>query len=162
MTPEQWEWIFGVNIFGVINGIRTLVPHMKGHGEAGHVVNTASIGGLQVNPNLRNGSYAMTKYAVVAASEALALDLQGSRLGVSLLCPAFVATTLHASSQRRPPRLGVPYQRSGSKSAKAWQSAGLSRIRYAPGSSGWPDRSSQIFARLRSCQTTRPATRIRI
>lgn len=126
MTPEQWEWIFGVNIFGVINGIRTLVPRMKGHGEAGQVVNAASIGGLQVNPNLRNGCYAMTKYAVVAASEALALDLQGSHLGVSLLCRALVATTLHASSQRRPPRLGGPYQRSGSESAKALQSAGLS------------------------------------
>jgi NAD(P)-dependent dehydrogenase (short-subunit alcohol dehydrogenase family) len=126
VTPAQWEWIFGVNMFGVINGIRTLLPRMKGHGEAGHVVNTASIGGLQVNPNLRNGSYAMTKYAVVAASEALALDLQGSHLGVSVLCPALVATTLHASSQRRPARLGGPYQRAGSESAKAWQSAGLS------------------------------------
>jgi NAD(P)-dependent dehydrogenase (short-subunit alcohol dehydrogenase family) len=126
VTPAQWEWIFGVNMFGVINGIRALLPRMKGHGEAGHIVNTASIGGLQVNPNLRNGSYAMTKYAVVAASEALALDLQGSHLGVSVLCPALVATTLHASSQRRPARLGGPYQRAGSESAKAWQSAGLS------------------------------------
>jgi len=61
ITPEQWEWIFSVNVFGVINGIRTLVPRMKDHGEAGHVVNTASIGGLQVNPKLRNGPYAMTK-----------------------------------------------------------------------------------------------------
>jgi NAD(P)-dependent dehydrogenase (short-subunit alcohol dehydrogenase family) len=126
LTPAQWEWIFGVNIFGVINGIKTLVPRMRMHGERGHVVNTASIGGLQVNPKLRNGSYAMTKYAVVAASEALALDLEGSSLGVSVLCPALVATTLHASSQRRPARLGGPYQRPGADSAKAWQSAGLS------------------------------------
>ena len=78
-------------------------------GEAGHVTNTASIGGLQVNPTLRNGSYAMTKYAIVAASEALALDLEGTNLGVSVLCPALVATTLHASSQRRPARLGGPF-----------------------------------------------------
>ncbi len=126
VTPEQWEWIFGVNIFGVINGIRALVPRMKKHGETGHVVNTASIGGLQVNPKLRNGSYAMTKYAIVAASEALALDLQDSNLGVSVLCPALVATTLHASSQRRPARLGGPYQRPGADLAKTWQSAGLS------------------------------------
>jgi short-subunit dehydrogenase len=109
----------------VINGIRTLVPRMKKHGEPGHIVNTASIGGLQVNPKLRNGSYAMTKYAIVAASEALALDLDESRLGVSVLCPALVATTLHASSQRRPARLGGPYQQPGSDAAKAWQSAGL-------------------------------------
>jgi NAD(P)-dependent dehydrogenase (short-subunit alcohol dehydrogenase family) len=126
VTPAQWEWVFGVNIHGVINGIRTLVPRMRGHGEAGHVVNTASIGGLQVNPQLRNGSYAMTKYAIVAASEALALDLEGSHLGVSVLCPALVATTLHASSQRRPTRLGGPFARPGSDLAKAWQSAGLS------------------------------------
>jgi NAD(P)-dependent dehydrogenase (short-subunit alcohol dehydrogenase family) len=126
VTPAQWEWIFGVNIHGVINGIRTLVPRMRRHGEAGHVTNTASIGGLQVNPTLRNGSYAMTKYAIVAASEALALDLEGTNLGVSVLCPALVATTLHASSRRRPARLGGPFERPGSGAAKAWQSAGLS------------------------------------
>jgi NAD(P)-dependent dehydrogenase (short-subunit alcohol dehydrogenase family) len=126
LTPAQWEWIFGVNVFGVVNGIKTLVPRMRRHGESGHIVNTASIGGLQVNAKLRNGSYAMTKYAIVAASEALALDLEDSNLGVSVLCPALVATTLHASSQRRPARLGGPYQRPGADSAKAWQSAGLS------------------------------------
>jgi NAD(P)-dependent dehydrogenase (short-subunit alcohol dehydrogenase family) len=126
VTPAQWEWIFGVNIHGVINGIRTLVPRMRRHGEAGRVVNTASIGGLQVNPSLRNGSYAMTKYAIVAASEALALDLEGCRIGVSVLCPALVNTTLHASSQRRPARLGGPYQRPGAEIARAWQASGLS------------------------------------
>jgi NAD(P)-dependent dehydrogenase (short-subunit alcohol dehydrogenase family) len=125
VTPAQWEWIFGVNVQGVINGIRILVPRMRAHGETGHVINTASIGGLQVNPKLRNGSYAMTKYAIVALSEALALDLEGSAIGVSVLCPALVNTTLHASSQRRPARLGGPYQRPGTDAAKAWQSAGL-------------------------------------
>ena len=125
VTPEQWEWILGVNIFGVINGIRALVPRMKKHGEAGHVVNTASIGGLQVNPKLRNGSYAMTKYAIVAASEALALDLEDSNLGVSVLCPALVATTLYASAARRPERLGGPFDRPGADVGKAWMAAGL-------------------------------------
>jgi len=125
ITPQQWEWIFGVNIFGVINGLRALVPRMIAHGEAGHVVNTASIGGLQVNPKLRNGSYAMTKYAVVAASEALALDLEGSKLGVSVLCPALVSTTLHASAARRPERLGGPFERPGADIAKAWMAGGL-------------------------------------
>ncbi len=126
MTSAQWEWIFGVNVQGVINGIRTWVPRMRRHGEAGRVVNTASIGGLQVNPKLRNGSYAMTKYAIVAASEALALDLEDSAIGVSVLCPALVNTTLHASSRRRPARLGGPYEREGEDAARAWQSAGLS------------------------------------
>lgn len=126
VTPAQWEWIFGVNVHGVINGIRTVVPRMRRHGEAGHVVNTASIGGLQVNPKLRNGSYAMTKYSVVALSEALALDLEDSEIGVSVLCPALVNTTLHASSRRRPARLGGPYERPGADAARTWQSAGLS------------------------------------
>jgi NAD(P)-dependent dehydrogenase (short-subunit alcohol dehydrogenase family) len=126
VTPAQWEWIFGVNIHGVINGIRTLVPRMREHGEAGHVVNTASIGGLQVNPKLRNGSYAMTKYAIVAASEALALDLEDSHIGVSVLCPALVNTTLYTSSRRRPARLGGPFERPGADAAKALFSGGLS------------------------------------
>jgi NAD(P)-dependent dehydrogenase (short-subunit alcohol dehydrogenase family) len=125
ITSQQWEWIFSVNISGVINGIRAMVPRMIAHGEAGHVVNTASIGGLQVNPKLRNGSYAMTKYAVVAASEALALDLEGSNLGASVLCPALVATTLYASAARRPVRLGGPFERPGADVAKAWQASGL-------------------------------------
>ena len=125
VTPQQWEWIFGVNVFGVLNGIRTLVPRMKKHGEAGHVVNTASIGGLQVNPQIRNGSYAMTKYAIVAASEALALDLEGSKLGVSVLCPAVVATTLYASSQRRPERLGGPFGKPNPEAARLFTTAGL-------------------------------------
>jgi NAD(P)-dependent dehydrogenase (short-subunit alcohol dehydrogenase family) len=125
VTPAQWEWIFGVNVQGVVNGIRTLVPRMRKHGEPGRVINTASIGGLQVNPKLRNGSYAMTKYAIVALSEALALDLEDSAIGVSVLCPALVNTTLHSSSRRRPVRLGGPYERPGSDAAKAWQSAGL-------------------------------------
>jgi NAD(P)-dependent dehydrogenase (short-subunit alcohol dehydrogenase family) len=126
LTPAQWEWIFGVNVQGAINGIRILVPRMRRHGEAGHVVNTASIGGLQVNPRLRNGSYAMTKYAVVALSEALALDLEDSAIGVSVLCPALVNTTLYASSRRRPVRLGGPYDRPDAGTAKSWQSGGLS------------------------------------
>jgi NAD(P)-dependent dehydrogenase (short-subunit alcohol dehydrogenase family) len=125
VTPEQWDWIFGVNIFGVLNGIRTLVPRMTEHGEAGHIVNTASIGGLQVNPKLRNGSYAMTKYAVVAASEALALDLEGSNLGVSVLCTAVVATTLYASSQRRPERLGGAFGKPNPETARLFTTHGI-------------------------------------
>jgi NAD(P)-dependent dehydrogenase (short-subunit alcohol dehydrogenase family) len=125
VTPEQWEWIFGVNIFGVLNGLRALVPRMKQHGEPGHIVNTASIGGLQVNPQIRNGSYAMTKYAVVAASEALALDLEGSNLGVSVLCPAVVATTLYASSQRRPERLGGAFGKPNPETARLFTTHGI-------------------------------------
>lgn len=78
-----------------------------------------------MNSKLRNGSYAMTKYAVVAASEALAVDLESSNLGVSVLCPALVSSTLYASGTRRPKRLRGPFEHPGTGVGKAWQSAGL-------------------------------------
>jgi NAD(P)-dependent dehydrogenase (short-subunit alcohol dehydrogenase family) len=111
IEDQMWDWIFGVNLFGVVNGVRTFVPRMLAAGQEGHVVNTASIGGLQVNAELQNGSYSMTKYAVVALSEALQLQLAGSAVGVSVLCPALVRTTLQESAGRRPERFGGPYDK---------------------------------------------------
>ncbi len=110
VPQQQMDWIFGVNVFGMLHCLRAFVPMIRKHDEGGHIVNTASIGGLQVNPLLRNGSYAMTKYAVVAMSETLALDLEGSGIGVSVFCPALVATNLARSGARRPERFGGPYQ----------------------------------------------------
>ena len=110
VPQQQFDWIFGVNVFGMLHCLRAFVPLIRKHGEGGHILNTASIGGLQVNPQLRNGPYAMTKYAVVAMSETLALDLQGSGIGVSVFCPALVATNLMRSGNRRPERFGGPYQ----------------------------------------------------
>jgi NAD(P)-dependent dehydrogenase (short-subunit alcohol dehydrogenase family) len=109
---SDWDWVIDVNINGVINGIRTFVPRMRRHGEGGHIVNTASIAGLQVNPNFKAGAYAMTKYAVVALSEALEQELAGSGIGVSVLCPAAVDTGIHLSARARPQRLGGPFTRS--------------------------------------------------
>ena len=109
---SDWDWVIDVNINGVINGIHTFVPRMRRHGEGGHIVNTASIAGLQVNPNFKTGAYAMTKYAVVALSEALENELAGSGIGVSVLCPAAVDTGIHLSSRARPERHGGPFVRS--------------------------------------------------
>lgn len=108
LDDAQWDWILGVNLRGVANGIAAFLPRLRAHGEPAHIVNTASIGGLQVNPGLRNGSYSATKYAVVALSETLALELVGSAIGVSVLCPAAVPTTLSRSAERRPARFGGP------------------------------------------------------
>jgi NAD(P)-dependent dehydrogenase (short-subunit alcohol dehydrogenase family) len=119
VTQQQWDWILGVNVFGQLNCLRAFVPLLQKHREGGHVVNTASIGGLQVNPQLRNGPYAMSKYAVVAMSETLALDLAGTGIGVSVLCPAVVATTLGQSFRRRPDRYGGPYQPDPPRSNRA-------------------------------------------
>ena len=105
LEESDWQRLFAVNTFGVIHGIRHFVPLIRRHGEGGHVVNTASIGGLQVNRDLRLGPYAATKYAVVALSEALEQDLEGSGIGVSVLCPGSVATRIAESSRRPNPLL---------------------------------------------------------
>lgn len=110
VEPEQWAWILGVNIMGAIHCLNAFVPLIRAHGEGGHIVNTASIGGFQVNPVLRNGPYAMSKYALVALSETLALDLEGSGIGVSVFCPALVTSTLGQSTRRRPARFGGAYE----------------------------------------------------
>lgn len=102
-VPEQdWRWILGVNLWGVIHGVATFVPLLIEQGE-GHVVNTASIAGLTTAPFL--GPYNATKQAVVAISETLFKDLQStgvSGVGVSVLCPGFVRTRIGESARNRP------------------------------------------------------------
>jgi NAD(P)-dependent dehydrogenase (short-subunit alcohol dehydrogenase family) len=110
VEPGQWAWIWGVNVMGAIHCLEAFLPLIRAQGAGGHIVNTASIGGFQVNPVLRNGPYAMSKYAVVALSETLALDLEGSGIGVSVFCPALVTSTLGQSARRRPARFGGAYE----------------------------------------------------
>jgi NAD(P)-dependent dehydrogenase (short-subunit alcohol dehydrogenase family) len=102
-VPEQdWRWIMGVNLWGVVHGVATFVPLLIEQGE-GHVVNTASIAGLITAPFL--GPYNATKQAVVAISETLYKDLQAagvSGVGVSVLCPGFVRTRIADSGRNRP------------------------------------------------------------
>lgn len=99
---EEWRWILGVNLFGVVHGIRAFVPRLVEQGE-GHVVNTASTAGLISGPFA--GPYSASKHAVVSISETLALDLQaiGSPVGVSVLCPGFVRTPILVNSANRRP-----------------------------------------------------------
>jgi NAD(P)-dependent dehydrogenase (short-subunit alcohol dehydrogenase family) len=96
-TPEVWRLVIGVNVMGVIHGIHALVPLIRRHGEGGHVVNTASISGFFVREGRNQGGYAMTKYAVVALSEALEQETKGSGIGVSVLCPGPVRTPFFVS-----------------------------------------------------------------
>lgn len=95
--PEIWHRVIGVNVMGVVHGIHALVPLIRRHGEGGHVVNTASISGFFVREGRHQGGYAMTKYAVVALSEALEQETKGSGIGVSVLCPGPVRTSFFAS-----------------------------------------------------------------
>ena len=101
VTEEDWRWILGVNLWGVIHGVATFTPLLLEQGE-GHIVNTASIAGLIVAPFL--GPYNATKQAVVAISETLFKDLQtvASPVGVSVLCPGFVQTRIAESDRNRP------------------------------------------------------------
>jgi NAD(P)-dependent dehydrogenase (short-subunit alcohol dehydrogenase family) len=111
----DWEWILGVNLRGVVNGVRAFTPHLIRQDE-GHIVNTASVAGLISPPGM--GAYCVTKHAVVALSEALHHDLRerGSKVGVSLLCPAYVPTRIAESERNRPRELGVSLK--GEKDAR--------------------------------------------
>ena len=97
----DWQWILGVNLWGVIHGVRSFVPRLMKRNE-GHVVNTASVAGI-INPP-GSGAYNVTKHAVVALSETLHHDLRerNSAVGVSVLCPAYVPTGIADSERNRP------------------------------------------------------------
>ncbi|HEX9396575.1 MAG TPA: SDR family NAD(P)-dependent oxidoreductase [Burkholderiales bacterium] len=97
----DWQWILGVNLWGVIHGVRAFAPRLIAQ-NAGHIVNTASVAGLISPPG--SGAYNVTKHAVVALSESLLHDLKerNSQVGVSVLCPAYVPTGISNSERNRP------------------------------------------------------------
>ncbi|MDO5692438.1 MAG: SDR family oxidoreductase [Pseudomonadota bacterium] len=106
-TVRDWEWVLGVNVWGVINGVRCFTPMMLEAARSdahyqGHIVNTASMAGLLTPPNM--GIYNVSKHAVVALTETLYQDLKlvTDQISASVLCPYFVATGIHASERNRP------------------------------------------------------------
>ena len=101
---EDYEWLLGVNVWGVIHGIRTFVPLLLEQGE-GHVVNTASMAAVTTLPF--TGIYHMTKHAVLALSECLHHELRarGAPVGVTVVCPEMVATHIDAAERNRPAAL---------------------------------------------------------
>tara|TARA_B100001013_G_scaffold200921_1_gene121687 strand:+ start:2128 stop:2997 length:870 start_codon:yes stop_codon:yes gene_type:complete len=103
MSYEDWDWVMGVNLDGVVNGLQAFVQRIKAHGEGGHVVNTASLAGHFAIPGL--GVYTATKYAVVGISETLRADLKQHDIGVSVLCPGVVNTNIFDSGRNRPSHL---------------------------------------------------------
>jgi NAD(P)-dependent dehydrogenase (short-subunit alcohol dehydrogenase family) len=119
VTREEWDWVIGVNVKGVIHGIRTFVPMIRSHGQCGHVVNTGSVSSLFVREGRNQGAYAMTKYAVLALSEALEQELAGSGIGVSILCPGGVNTAIFDSAATRPDRFGGSYRRPQQEALKS-------------------------------------------
>jgi NAD(P)-dependent dehydrogenase (short-subunit alcohol dehydrogenase family) len=105
IPSSTWQWVLGVNMWGVIHGIAAFMPGMVERGE-GHVVNTASMAGLLASPGM--APYTASKHAVVAISETLYRDLElmGLRVGVSVLCPGFVNTRIGEADRNWPSRLG--------------------------------------------------------
>jgi NAD(P)-dependent dehydrogenase (short-subunit alcohol dehydrogenase family) len=99
---KDWQWVLGVNLMGVVHGIRSFVPRMLRQDGESHVVNTASAAGLVSAPLM--SAYNASKHAVVTLSETLFHDLRvaGAPIGVSVLCPAFVPTGIQASERNRP------------------------------------------------------------
>jgi NAD(P)-dependent dehydrogenase (short-subunit alcohol dehydrogenase family) len=102
---EDWDWVLGVNFRGVLHGIRHFVPRMLAKGEAGHIVNTASVAGLVTGPT--GACYTVSKHGVVALSEILYKDLKArnAKLSVSVLCPGWVDTKIIDSERNRPDEL---------------------------------------------------------
>jgi NAD(P)-dependent dehydrogenase (short-subunit alcohol dehydrogenase family) len=102
-SQRDWDWVMGVNLYGVTNGLRAFVPRMIERAEEGHIVNTASIAGMLSVPGL--AAYNASKFAVVTVSEGLHHDLalRHARIGVSVLCPGWVKTRITLSERNRPP-----------------------------------------------------------
>jgi NAD(P)-dependent dehydrogenase (short-subunit alcohol dehydrogenase family) len=103
-NTQDWLWSLSVNVVGVVHGIEAFVPHIRSHGEGGHVVNTASMAGLRGLPNA--GPYCASKAAVISISESLAAELSDSNIGVTVLCPGFMHTNLYEHGLDRPGRYG--------------------------------------------------------
>lgn len=107
LTTEDWQWVLGVNLWGVIHGLRVFLPHMLEQ-DFGHVINTGSIAGH--TSYARMASYNASKHAVVTISETLYAELhqRGSAVGVSVLCPGIVNTNILDSERNRPEALMQP------------------------------------------------------
>lgn len=114
---QDWQWITDINLLGLVYGVEGFVPHMIGHGEPSHIVNTSSMAGHMASPGM--APYHATKFAAVGYSESLALELAKTNIGVSVLCPTWVKSNIHNTSDARPTaKEGGENQ---SKSTKAYQ-----------------------------------------
>lgn len=133
--PEQdWNWVMGVNFYGVLYGVQTFAPHMVGHGEEGHIVNTASIASFIPG----SYPYGISKYSVIILSEALAFDLEVSsgNIGASVVCPGWVNTNIGDAERNRPDAF---------KSAANPAGAGLGINELLAGSKSPEDLAAHVF-----------------
>jgi NAD(P)-dependent dehydrogenase (short-subunit alcohol dehydrogenase family) len=106
VSLQDWRWVIDINLMGVVHGVKAFLPLLKSHGEGGHIVNTASMAGFLSGTGF--GAYTASKFAVVGISEALATELEPQGIGVSVLCPGWVATRISESRRNWPKEYGVP------------------------------------------------------
>jgi len=105
-TPvEDWNWVLGVNLYGIIHGLRSFVPRMQAQDTEGHIVNVASMAGVTTTP--MTSVYTVSKHAALALSECLHKELQmtGSKLRASVLCPEMIDTAIGDADRNRPDAL---------------------------------------------------------
>jgi NAD(P)-dependent dehydrogenase (short-subunit alcohol dehydrogenase family) len=105
VSDADWNWVMGVNFWGVLYGLQAFVPGMLAHGEQGHIVNTASLAGWMPG----GGTYGVSKHGVLSLTETLYRDLKarGAAVSASVLCPGFVNTQIFNSERNRPAELGT-------------------------------------------------------
>jgi NAD(P)-dependent dehydrogenase (short-subunit alcohol dehydrogenase family) len=105
VSDRDWQWVMGVNFYGVLYGIQAFVPHMLAHGEEGHIVNTASLAGVMPG----GGTYGVSKHGVLSLTESLhqSLLMQNAKIGASVLCPGFVNTNIFDAERNRPKDLAT-------------------------------------------------------
>jgi NAD(P)-dependent dehydrogenase (short-subunit alcohol dehydrogenase family) len=142
---EDWDWVLGVNLGGVINGIVSFVPKMIAHGEGGHIVNTSSMAGLIPLPS-GGGLYATSKFAVRGLTDSLRLALGAHNIGVSVLCPGMTRTRIMEAEKHRPAQGPAPRATIGSRPS-IWAAAWIR--------SSWASESCRAFSAttLTSCRT---------
>lgn len=113
-TEADWSWFFEFNVMSIVRGNLAFLPHLRAHGQGGHIVNTSSMAGLlALEPRAVggyfNGLYTTTKHALIGYCEMLRMELAPERIGVSVLCPGLVAGNLSSTAARnRPERFGGP------------------------------------------------------
>lgn len=103
-VPEDWQWVFAVNVMGVVHGILSFVPRMTAQGRPAHIVNTASVAALGGGKD--GGVYSASKNAVLAISESLRLELEEQGIGVTALCPASIRSRILDAQRNRPASMG--------------------------------------------------------
>lgn len=146
VPQAEWDWVLGVNLHGVINGIRAFTPVMIEQGE-GHIVNTASIAGLTSAAG--TSTYTVSKHAVVALSEVLHGDLKnaGASVGVSVLCPSFVNTQIFDSARYRADEKGKSEEQLAEEKVVADMTAAFFKTAMAPDAV-----AAQVFQAVRDQQ----------